>query len=57
MEYLLLSDKIDEKYKQIIDSKILSGNKLDFVMFYSKRMLEKVEEFLYPICEKYIGLE
>lgn len=57
VEYLLLSDKIDEKYKQIIDSKILSGNKLDFVMFYKERVLEKVEEFLYPICENYKDLE
>lgn len=57
IEYLLLSDKIDEESKKIVRRKILADCDLDFMMFYSKSMLNRVEQFLYPIYEKYIGLE
>ncbi len=57
IEYLLLSDKIDTESKNIIRKKILSDCDLDFMMFYNESMLNRVEQFLYPIYEKYIGLE
>lgn len=57
VEYLLLSDKIDEESKGIIKEKILVDCELDFRMFYSESMLSRLERFLYPIYEKYIGLE
>lgn len=57
VEYLLLSEKIDEKSKIVINSNILSGCKLDYLLFYSKEMLKKLEEYLYPICQKYISVE
>lgn len=57
IEYLLLSDKIDEESKEIIKKKLLADCDLDYIMFYSESMLNRVEQFLYPIYEKYSGLE
>ncbi len=57
LEYLLVSERIDTDSKKVINSKILAGCKLDYLMFYSKEMLKKLEGYLYPICQKYIGLE
>jgi signal transduction histidine kinase len=57
IEYLLLSDKIDEESKNIIRKKIFADCDLNFMMFYSESMLNQLEQFLYPIYEKYIGLE
>ncbi len=57
LEYLLLSEKIDKESKDLIINVILAGCKLDFLMFYSKDMLDRLEMYLYPICEKYGSLE
>lgn len=57
IEYLLLSDKIDDESKAIINTKILLNHNIDFLMFYSKENLKRVEEYLYPICRKYIEIE
>lgn len=57
IEYLLLSDKIDEEAKNTIRQKILAGCDLDYTMFYSESMLNRVERYLYPIYESYNGLE
>lgn len=57
IEYLLLCDKIDEESKEIIKEKILINADLNFSMFYAKEALERVEKYLYPVCEKYVALE
>ena len=57
VEYLLVSERIDIDSKNIIREKILKNNKLDFSIFYSKETLGNIQQFLYPIYEKYNGIE
>lgn len=57
VEYLLLSDRIDEESKKTIKEKLLAGCNLDYTIFYRKNMLSRMEQILYPIYEKYMGLE
>ncbi len=57
VEYLLLSEQIDADSKKIIRDKILNGDKLDFSMFFHVEMLQRIQQFLYPIYEKYNGIE
>lgn len=57
VEYLLLSDRIDEESKETIREKLLAGCNLDYTIFYRKNMLNRMEQILYPIYEKYMGLE
>lgn len=57
IEYLLVSEQIDIDSKNTIKDKILKNNKLDFSMFYSKEILRKIQIFLYPIYEKFNGIE
>lgn len=57
VEYLLVSERIDIDSKNIIRDKILKNNKLDFSIFYSKETLGNIQQFLYPIYEKYNGIE
>lgn len=57
VEYLLVSERIDIDSKNIIREKILKNNKLYFSIFYSKETLGNIQQFLYPIYEKYNGIE
>lgn len=57
VEYILLNSKIDQKSKEIIEQKILLGSELFFELFYDLSVLQRVERFLYPICNDYIELE
>lgn len=57
LEYLLFNEKIDEISKNIIRKNILVNEELDYEMFYTKDIIKKLEDFLYPICERYIELE
>lgn len=57
IEYLLFSEKVESKFKDIIKSKILLGCDMDYTMFYSVEMLGRVEKHLYPICQQYVALE
>ena len=57
VEYLLVSERIDIDSKNIIREKILKNNKLDISIFYSKETLGNIQQFLYPIYEKYNGIE
>lgn len=57
IEYLLVSEQIDMDSKNTIKEKILNNNQLNFEMFYDGEVLEKVQQFLYPIYEKYNGME
>ena len=57
VEYLLLSEQIDIDAKNTIKDKILGNNELDFSIFYDKKMLQKIQCFLYPIYKKYNGME
>lgn len=57
IEYLLFSRQVDHNSKDIIKNKILQNEELNFVMFYNKDMLKKIEIYLYPIYEKYNGIE
>ena len=54
---MLVSERIDIDSKNIIREKILKNNKLDFSIFYSKETLGNIQQFLYPIYEKYNGIE
>lgn len=55
LEYVLNNLEIDEEAKNIISTKILGNKSLDYMQFYNSEVLDAVEEFLYPVLDKYQG--